>query len=410
MWDKDSPASAEVIERRLLSSAIIMSARRDALQKTRQEAPMAAGPLRHGHKAVLKKIWDERPCLPSVTSRKAWASARGLDPTAVNRWFYAQLRRARVSGFELDTENEGYNLEVDDESPVEGFVPSTPLERDSILHSTTPEGLPELSCYEYSIYSETGLRIPLSPGQSSSPIFGSSFYSPELILDSSSSAYGHLAAPEQFLSTPPSPLKRKRAAQSRSHSQHFMEGRRTQIHQSTYPLPASPAPNNRLPPSPLAPRKPRPPRGTHDILNFRIQDYPCLRSPTPPPTSMPSGYSVPYRMSPRERKEDDEPNLSTFSGLRAVVAKNSRPIGQKQGGCIGDDRSLSHGDNQATTPFPKCLWTISVLCAIVQMVCLFQLPASSAPIKTCIDPTTHLPSQAKRRWLHRVHRRPTNSP
>ena len=45
------------------------------------------------------------------------------------------------------------------------------------LYSATPEGLPELPCYEYSTSIETNLRIPLSPGQSSSPIFGLSFYS-----------------------------------------------------------------------------------------------------------------------------------------------------------------------------------------------------------------------------------------
>jgi len=323
------PRPAEVIEGRHLSSAIIMGTR-----KARQEVPIASGPLRHDHKAALKKIWDERPCLPSVVSRKAWASARGLDPTFVNRWFYARLRRARVFGFELDTENEGYDLEVDNGSLVEGLTPSTPLERDYILHSTTPEGLPELSCYEYSASSETGLRIPLSPGRSSSPIFGSSFYSPKHILDSSSGAYGHLAGPEQFLFTPPSPLKRKQTTQSRSNSQHFVEECRTQIHQTVYPLPASPTPNNRLHPFPMAPKKPRPSRGSHHLLNFRAQDDPRLRfsPPTSSPTPLRSGYSVSYHIGPRKREGDDEPNPSTFPDLRTIIAKSSRLADQKLGG------------------------------------------------------------------------------
>jgi len=379
-----------------------MSTRRDA---PRQWTAFAPGPLRKGHKAALKKIWDERPCLPSVASRKAWASARGVDPTFVNRWFYAQVRKARVSGSELDAENEGYDLGVEDGRPVEGLIPITPLWWDSARHSTTPEGLPKLSCYEYSTSSETGLRIPLGPGQSSSPIFGSSFYSPKLILDSPPGAYGHLPGPERFLFTPPSPPKRKRTTQSRNHNQYSVEELRTWIHQSISPLPVSPTRSNRLPPLPPTPKKPRPSRGSHDILNFRVQD-----DPTPSPTPMPSGYSVPYHFGSRVREGDDKPNLSTLPDPRTIVAKTSCPTDQKQGGCIGEDQSLNHRDNQTTTPFPKCLQMMSALRTITQTVCPFQLSVSGASIKTCTDHTAHLPSQAKRRWLHRVHRRPTHSP
>ena len=384
MWDKDnlSPASAEVIEWRHLSSPIIMGTRKDAPRKARQEVPVTAGPLRRSHKAALKKIWDQRPCLPSVASRKAWASARGLDPTLANRWFYAQRRRARVLGLELDTENKGYYLEVDSGSLVEGPAPSTPLERGSILHSTTPEGLPELS-YEYSTSIETGLRIPLSPGRSSSPIFGSSFYSPKLTLDSSSSAYGHLSGPEQLFSTPPSFLKRKRTAQSRSNSQHFAEECRTQINQAVYPLPASPVPNSRLHPLPPAPKKPRPSRGSHDVLDFHTQDNlrPRFSPPTSSPTPMRSGYLVPYHIGPQERKGDNESNPPTFSDPRAIVAEASHLTDQKRGGCIGEDQYLNYRDDQTVTPFLKCLWMICVLYKIVQMVCPFQLSVSGAPIK-----------------------------
>jgi len=335
-----------------------MSTRRDAPQRARQEASIAPGPLRKGHKAALKKIWDERPCLPSVASRKAWASARGVDPTFVNRWFYAQVRKARTSGFELDAENEGYDLGVEGWRPVEGLIPITPpLWWDSALHSATPEGLPELSYYEYSTSSETGLRIPLGPGQSSSPIFGSSFYSPKLTLDSPSGAYGRLPGPERFLFTPPSPPTRTRTTQSRGHSRRSVEELQTRIHQSISPLPISPTRNNRLPPLPPAPKKPRPSRGSHDILNFCVQDDPCLRfsPPASSPTPMPSGYSVPYHFGPRVREGDDKPNLSTLPDPRTIVAKTSCLTDQKQGGCIGEDQPLNHRDNQTTTPFPKYL-------------------------------------------------------
>lgn len=315
-----------------------MNTRRAAPRKPRKEAPVSAGRLRDGHKASLKKIWDKRPCLPSVASRKAWASARGLDPTFVNQWFYAQLRKAKASGSELDAENEGYDLGVNDGSPVRGLAPSTPRGQASVLDSTTPEGLPELSCYEHSTSIETGLRIPLSPGQSSSPIFGSSFYSPKLILDPSSDTGGHLAGLERFLFTPPSPLKPKRTVRSCSRSQNFVEGSKTETHQSTTPLPVTPTPHNRLPPSPLAPKKPRPLRGSHDVLSFRTQDGPRLRFslPTSSPTRRPSGYLVPYHMmDPRELEVDDGPKLTAFSDLQEIVGKTSRTwrtADQKRGG------------------------------------------------------------------------------
>ena len=327
---------------RIASSAVIMSTRRGA-REARQKAPVAAGPLRTNHKAALKKIWDERPCLPSAASRKAWASARGINPTSVNRWFHAQVKKAGAPGFELDTKNEGYDLNVEAGSPVERSTSTMPhLERGSAPRSTTPDGLPDLFFYEYSTSSETGLRILLGPGQSSSPLFGTSFYSPKLTLDSPSGAYGHLPSVERFLFTPPSPPKHKRTTQSPTRSQHFVQGLRTRTHRSTPPLPVSPTPYNRLPPLPLAPKKPRPSRGSHDILNF-FQDDPRFRvSPsTSSSTPRPSGYSVSYHIGPRVQEGDDKPNLSTFSDLRTIVAKTSRPTDQKRGGCIGDDQRLN---------------------------------------------------------------------
>lgn len=389
-----------------------MGTRRDAPRKTRRGAPIAAGPLRHNHKAALKKFWDERPCLPSVTSRKAWASARGIEPACVNRWFYAQVQKAKASGFELDTENEGYDLDVEEGSPS-GSLTLTwpPSEGYSVPRSTTPGGPLELSCYEYSTSCETGLRILLTPGRPSSSIFGSSFYSPKLALDSPFGAYSHLLGVEQFIFTPPSPPKREQTTQSRSHSQHVAGGTQGRIHRSTYPLPISPKPNNCPPPVPLAPRKLRPSRGSHDILNFHVQDDPFLRfsPPISSPTPMASGYSVPCHADPQTYEGDDKPNLSSLSDPRVIDPKTSRLTDQKRGGYNSDDLSLNHRDDQTMPPSPKCLWMISLLCVITQTVCPFQLSVSSISIKTCIDRTAHLPSLAKHRWLHRAHRRPTHT-
>ena len=385
-----------------------MGTRRDAPRKARQEVHVTVGPLRTSHKVTLKKIWDERPCLPSITSRKAWARARGIHPTFVNRWFYARVQKARESGFELDAENEGYDLAVVDGRLVEELT-ATP-ERHSILHSTTPEGLPELSYYEHSTASETGLRIPLSPGQSSSPIFGSSFYSPKLTLGSPTGAYDHPLGAGRFILTPPGP-PRHLVTRPRTPSQRSAEEPQTRTHQSMSSLPASPLPNNHLPPLPLAPQKPRLSRGSHDILEFHVQDDPCpwLSPHTLSPTPAQSGYSVPYHIGPRVRK-GDKLNSSTSADLRTTAAKTSRIAGQKQGGCTGDDQSLNHIDNHTTTPFHKFIWMISVQCTVTLKVCPSRLPASCASIKTCIDRIVHLPSQSKSRWLHRVHLRPIRAP
>ena len=379
MRDKDVDlACAEVIEKPHFSPPI-MSTRRGAPRKARQHAHVTAGPLRNNHKTVLKKIWDERPCLPSVASRKAWARARGIDPVFVNKWFYARVQKVRESGFDLDVENEGYDLNVVDErGPT-----TTPPERGLIPSSTTPEGLPELSYYEHSTASETGLRIPLAPDQSSSPIFGSSFYSPKLILDSSSEACGPLTGIERFIFTPPSLPKRKSANWSLNPSRRSVEAPWTNVYRNASTPPASPTPSSGLPPLPLAPKKPRSSRGSHDILDFRIQDDPFLRfsPPTSSPTPSRAGYSLPRHTGPRVRERGDKPNVSTFADLRPIAVKTSRLTKGKQGRCINDDQRLSHIDDQ-TTLSRKFLLTIkiSVLRTITTKVCPFQLSVSTGPL------------------------------
>ena len=351
--------------------------------RTRKEVPCKAhapaGPLRNSHKTALKKIWGERPCLPSITSRKAWARARGIDPAFVNRWFYARVQRARDSGFELDAENEGYDLDVQDGGTVENLT--TPEQNHP--QSSTPEGLPGLTHYEYSTASETGLQILLSPGRSSSPIFGSSFYSPRLVLDSPTGAYGHLAGVGQFIFTPPTPPRRKSTTPARSLSERSVEDLQVYIHQSLASLPVSPKPNNRLPTLPPAPKKPRPSRGSHDILDFRVQDDLCLQlSPhTLSPTLTQPGCSDPCDLGFRVGEEHDKPNVSTSADLRMIVKKTSRPSKQKQGGCIGNDQHLNHTDNN-TTSFRKFLWAISIIRPITLKVSPFRLSVSCTFITT----------------------------
>jgi len=388
---------------RHISFPIVMRTRK----KAHRQAHVPAGPLRNNHKAALKEIWDERPCLPSVTSRKAWARARGIDPTFVNKWFYARAQRARDSGFDLDAGNEGYDLDVQSGSAVEDITPAQ-----NHLQSNTPEALQGLIHYEYSTASETGLKILLSPGRSSSPIFGSSFYSPRLVLDSPTGAYGHLAGVEQFIFTPPTPPRRKSTSIPCSLSERSVEDLQVYIRQGVAPLPVSPKPNNRLPTLPPAPKKPRQSRGSHDVLDFRVQDDLCLQlSPHAlSPTLTRLGYSAPCDLGSRVGEEDDKPNVSTSVDLRMIVAKTSRLSAQKQGGCIGDNQDLNHTDNHTTTSFHKFLCTISTTSPITLKVSPLQLSVSCTSIKTSTDRTAHLPSQAKRRWLHRVHLRSTHQP
>jgi hypothetical protein len=357
-----------------------MGTRKHTPRKGRQEAQVIAGPLRNSHKISLKKIWDERPCLPSVASRRAWARARGIDPSPVNKWFYAQVKKARESGLELDTENEGYNLDLEDGNPIQSLITSTPG-RDPNPHSTTPEGLPELSCYEHSTASETGLRILLSPGQSSSPIFGSSFYSPKLTLDTPTDAYGRLVGIKRFIFTPPSSPGCRRTICPRTPSQHPVEELQTDTHRRTPSLPVSPIPNGRFPPLPLAPKKSRPPRDSHDILDFRVLD-PCLRLPSLSPTPTQSGYSVPYNIGPQIQEEGDKQNVSTLADLPMITVKTSRLSKQQQGGCINDNQPLSRADNHTTTPLYKFPRTIAISYTITLKVRPFQLSVSG-PLSKC---------------------------
>ena len=111
--------------------AVVVNTRRSAPRKPREEIAVSAGRFHDGHKPLSKKIRAGRPCLPSVASQKARASARGLDPNFVGRWFCARLRKAKAFGSVLDAEKEGSDLGVNDGSPGSGLTLSTPRGQES---------------------------------------------------------------------------------------------------------------------------------------------------------------------------------------------------------------------------------------------------------------------------------------
>ena len=65
----------------------------------------------------LNAIWASDPRIPTHASRKAWATARGLNPTSVHNWWYR--RRPRAKKLRIKIPNETYDMEV-------GRVPTPP--------------------------------------------------------------------------------------------------------------------------------------------------------------------------------------------------------------------------------------------------------------------------------------------
>ena len=77
--------------------------------------------------------------------------AQSLSREGPDASYIGMIAAKKVSGklfSVLGAENESCDLEVNDGNPVSGLTPSTPRGQESALRSTTPEGLPELSCYD----------------------------------------------------------------------------------------------------------------------------------------------------------------------------------------------------------------------------------------------------------------------
>ncbi|KAF8178761.1 hypothetical protein BJ912DRAFT_1129116 [Pholiota molesta] len=68
-------------------------------------------PMHPAHFDELAAIWGRDPRVPSVTSRRAWALARALDPASVHRWWYRR-RAAHEKMFRVRLPLDAYELDV----------------------------------------------------------------------------------------------------------------------------------------------------------------------------------------------------------------------------------------------------------------------------------------------------------
>ncbi|KAJ3712904.1 hypothetical protein C8R42DRAFT_686005 [Lentinula raphanica] len=77
----------------------------------------------------LNKIWDADKRLPSLTSRRDWAMARNLTPTAVNEWWWTKRRRARDRGLPLHCAD--YHIPIGNPPTITGSSCKTePIDED----------------------------------------------------------------------------------------------------------------------------------------------------------------------------------------------------------------------------------------------------------------------------------------
>ncbi|KAJ3758359.1 hypothetical protein EV360DRAFT_70380 [Lentinula raphanica] len=77
----------------------------------------------------LNKIWDADKRLPSLTSRRDWAMARNLTPTAVNEWWWTKRRRARDRGLPLHCAD--YHISIGEPPTITGSSCKTePIDED----------------------------------------------------------------------------------------------------------------------------------------------------------------------------------------------------------------------------------------------------------------------------------------
>lgn len=196
-------------------------------QKNQQASAQTVKKVEEGamlpwHRVALNEIWTKRHCTPSIKSRRAWAAARNINPTHVNRFFWVKKGKAKRKKEKLDVENENYDLNVEEggleeiiikqeiKEETAPVVPATPQPSNSRLnfeksasktarsplipsvyqnyrHYIIPTSTPDLTSSDSSFFD-----IPLGVALSSSSIIGGSFFSPSSLLTSSSDYSDHL--------------------------------------------------------------------------------------------------------------------------------------------------------------------------------------------------------------------------
>ena len=143
----------------------------------------------------LTAIWDVDKRMPSPESRRAWALARGLQPSKVNNWWYRKKRTAKKHGIPLPEEI--YELPV---LPT----PSLP----EISASPVPEPLPPPDVLNHETGPGLGLGLDLAYVKKEelqhdctfdiAPLSDDPNFGPNPISSGSSDAIGSIDSDEQY--------------------------------------------------------------------------------------------------------------------------------------------------------------------------------------------------------------------
>ncbi|TFK17625.1 hypothetical protein FA15DRAFT_604725, partial [Coprinopsis marcescibilis] len=67
-------------------------------------------PLHVLHFEELARAWDKDLRIPTVTSQKAWAAARGVNPVNVNSWWYRHRHVAKKLRVKIPLETYDINV------------------------------------------------------------------------------------------------------------------------------------------------------------------------------------------------------------------------------------------------------------------------------------------------------------
>ena len=128
----------------------------NSLLVSSDSSPLLKNLLPH-HRIQLMRAWATLPLVPTVNSRRVWAKARNLSPSAVHAWFNTRKRRAKVHNQPI---GEGtYDLPVGD--PDDGLDINEEIRPDAFLLSPAADSsLSTPSLVPHSPISITSSYVP----------------------------------------------------------------------------------------------------------------------------------------------------------------------------------------------------------------------------------------------------------
>lgn len=113
------------------------------------------------YSAELHRVWENDQRIPTVSSRRAWAAARNVNPSAVHAWW--QKRKARAKKLKIHVPDEMYDMEV-------GIPPKLVVKNEEVQGPLDAQANEEeeLDPYDHSVLER--LREDLVSARVSSPV------------------------------------------------------------------------------------------------------------------------------------------------------------------------------------------------------------------------------------------------